>query len=287
MAKLLVTAGALAFALSRVSLDDLGKGLARLSPVALAAAIALTLANMVVGAVRWRILLVAYAAKHAPSVPFLTFVPGNVGGDVLRGHITQPCFDGPLASYMVVAQERFFGLAGLSTLGALGLVFYPIPGVMGPHVLAGFALASALVIVSVPIIGRSVFGKLPGRVGRWAKGLPVVRHPTLFGIAFVLSIVAHTVVAVTGYLLIHALAPSVTLSEAIVLVPVAMAAMYVPSVAGLGVREAGFVFLFGRIGVSAADATVASLSIFAVYGIVAAFGGLVHLLAPLEAKPAS
>jgi hypothetical protein len=211
-----------------------------------------------------------------------TFVPGNVTGDVLRAHVTRGSFDGPLGSYMVVVQERFFGLAGLSSLGALGLLAYPLPGVISPHLLAGFALASALVIVSVPVVGRSVGSKLPGRLGRWAAALPVVARPSLLAATFALSLVAHAVVAAIGYLLVSALAPEVTMSQALVLVPVAMSAMYVPSVAGLGVREAGFVFLFGRVGVSAADATLASLSFLGVYAIVAAAGGLLHLAGPLR-----
>lgn len=297
VAKLVVTGAALAFAFSRVSLADLADGVRKLSATALVLAVALTVGNLMVGAVRWRILLAAYGAKYKPSIPFLfraqlvghfynTFVPGNVGGDVLRAHVTRSSFDGPLGSYMVVAQERFFGLSGLTSLAAMGLLLYPLPGVISPTLLGALALVAGVVIVTVPVAGRSIGAKLPGRLGRWAASLPQVAKPGFLGAVFCLSLVAHAVVAVTGYLLVSALAPQVAMSQALVLVPVAMAAMYVPSVAGLGVREAGFVFLFGRIGVSAAAATVASLSFFAIYGLVAVLGGLVHLMAPLKERDA-
>jgi hypothetical protein len=56
-------------------------------------------------------------------------------------------------------------------------------------------------------------------------------------------------------------------------------------VAGLGVREAAFVFVFSKVNVSRADATGASLAFFAVCAIVAGLGGLVHLARPLRVAP--
>lgn len=291
--KLLVTAGALAFTFSRISFADLSGAVRRLQPSAVVVAAALTLANLALAGLRWRILLAAYGAKGAPSVAFLaraqlvghfynTFVPGNVTGDVLRAHATRRSFDGPLGSYMVVVLERFFGLAGLFTLGAIGLVLRPLPGVIRADLLAALAFATALLIALIPIAGRSLGRRLPGRLGRFAASLPVVERPGLLGVVMALAIVTHTLVALTGHVLIDSIAPQVAAHESIVLVPLAMIATYVPfSVAGLGVREAAFVFLFGRVGVPAAGATAASLAFLAVYALVAALGGLVHLARPL------
>lgn len=293
LVKLLGTAAALAFTFSRLSLSDLAGAVARMRPSAVAIAIALTFANFAVAGVRWRILLAAYGAPRPPAVAFLsranlvghfynTFVPGNVTGDVLRGHVTRGAFDGPLGSYMVVAQERFFGLAGLFTLGAVGLLLRPLPGVVRADLLAALAFVTALLVALFPLVGRGLGRRLPGRLGRFAAGVPVPARPGLLGVVLLLGVVTHGIVAVTGHVLVNAIAPQVALNESIVLVPLAMIAVYVPfSVAGLGVREAAFVFLFGGVGVRAADATAASLSFFAVYAIAAAIGGLVHLARPL------
>lgn len=298
VAKLLVTATALAFTFSRTSLTDLTAAVRRLHPSAVMIAMALTLANLALAGVRWRILLAAYGARNAPPVSFLaraqlvghfynTFVPGNVTGDVLRAHATRRSFDGPLGSYLVVAVERFFGLAGLFTLGALTLWLRPLPGVRA-DLLAVLASATALLILLFPIAGRSLGRHLPGRLGAFAAGLPVPQRPALLAIVLALAVVTHTIVALTGHVLIDAIAPAVAAHQSIVLVPLAMIATYVPfSVAGLGVREAAFVFLFGKIGVTASDATAASLAFLAVYALVAALGGLVHLARPLEPGSAS
>jgi uncharacterized membrane protein YbhN (UPF0104 family) len=291
--KLLVTIGALAFTFSRLSLTELAGAVRRLQPSAVVVAAALTLANLALAGIRWRILLAAYGATHAPPVAFLvraqlvghfynTFVPGNVTGDVLRAHATRRSFETPLGSYMVVGLERFFGLAGLFTLGAVGLLLRPLPGVMRADLLAALAFATATAIALIPIAGRSLGRRLPGRLGRFAAGLPAVARPGLLGVVMILAVVAHAGVALTGHVLIDSITPEVAIHESIVLVPLTMIATYVPfSVAGLGVREAAFVLLFGKIGVRAADATAASLAFFAVHALVASLGGLVHLVRPL------
>jgi uncharacterized membrane protein YbhN (UPF0104 family) len=298
-AKLLATAGALAFTFSRLSFENLANAVRRLSLQAVVLATALTLANLTLAAFRWRILLAAYGAKSPPRMAFLaraqlvghfynTFVPGNVTGDAVRAHATRSSFETPLGSYMVVGLERFFGLAGLFTVGAVGLILHPLPGVVRADLLAVLAFGTALVIGLVPFAGRRIGGRLPGRVGRWAQSLPVVARPGLLGIVLVLSLLTHTVVGLTGHVLIDAIAPQVSASESIVLVPLAMGSTYIPfTVAGLGVREEAFGFLLGKIGVLSADATAASLSVLAVYSIVAALGGLVHLVRPLQPKPAA
>jgi uncharacterized membrane protein YbhN (UPF0104 family) len=296
--KLLVTTGALALAFSRVNLADFEGAAQRLTALRIALATGLTLANLGVSALRWRVLLAAFGAQRVPGVGFLwraqlvghfynTFVPGNVTGDVLRAHVTRSSFDGPLGAYMVVGLERFFGLAGLFSVGALGLLVRPLPGVVRPDILGALALVTALAIVVAPIAGRTLGRFVPGRLGRWASNLPVVARPAWLGAAFLLSFGTQTLVALTGHVLVSGMAPSVVVTESLVLVPLAMIATYVPfSVAGLGVREAAFTFLFAKVGVSGADATMGSLAFMGVYMLVAAMGGLLHVAKPLEADDA-
>ncbi|MFO0586347.1 MAG: lysylphosphatidylglycerol synthase transmembrane domain-containing protein [Polyangiaceae bacterium] len=296
-AKILVTIAALAYTFSRMKLDELQGAVLRLTAGAFAIAVGLTLLNLVVAAVRWRVLLAAYGAKDVPGIAFLsrsqlvgffynTFVPGNVTGDVLRGHATRACFDGPLGAYMVVGLERFFGLAGLFSLGAVGLFVHPLPGIRA-DLLAGGALAMALGIGLIPVLGRRVGRFLPGRIGKWASNLPAVARPSLLVVVIVMSLVTQAIVGLTGHVLLASITPQVSTLESLVLVPLAMIATYMPlSVAGLGVREAAFVFVFAKVAVARPDATAASLAFFAVCAVVAGIGGLTHLLAPLNLEPA-
>lgn len=296
VAKVAVTAAALVYTFSRLSLHDLESAVKRLSANALVLATALTLGNLVLAAVRWRVLLAAYGAKDVPRLSFLaraqlvghfynTFVPGNVGGDAVRAHVTRGSFETPLGSYMVVGLERFFGLAGLFSVGALGLLLRPLPGVVRADLLGALAAGTALAIALIPVLGRTIGGRFPGKIGAWARSLPAAKRPALLGVVLVMSLLTHTIVGLTGHVLVDAIAPQVTASQSVVLVPLAMGSSYIPfTVAGLGVREQAFVFLLGKVGVTSADATAASLSVLAVYSIVAGMGGLLHLARPLRAE---
>ena len=291
-----VAVGALWWTLSRVSMQEMMDAASRVTLLAAAAAVALTFGNLLVGALRWSALMHAYGARHKPSVLFLarvylvgifynTFLPGNVGGDVLRGHVTRRAFPGVASSYLIVVIERVFGLAGLLLLAASVLVVHPVGGVEGLSQLSILGVIAALAAAASPVVGRRIAPWLPGRLKSLAGSLPAIERPSLLLIVLLLSVGTQTVVALTGWVLLESIAPEVALVESLVLVPVALAAVYFPAtVAGLGVREAAFVYLFTSVGIDRADATAASLAFLAAQLVVAGTGGLLHLLAPLRMR---
>ncbi len=291
-----VTAGALYWTLSRVSVDEMARAAGRMTAFAATVAVGLFFANLLLGAVRWRVLMHAYGAARAPRLAFLarvylvsifynTFLPGNVGGDVLRGHVTRRAFAGLAGSYVIVVIERFFGLAGLLLLAASVLLVHPIGGVAGLEWLALAGIAAALCAAAAPVVARRAAHRLPGRLGEMAAALPALERPSSLAWVLLLSVGTQTVVALTGHVLVRAIDPGVALADSLVLVPVALAAMYFPAtVAGLGVREAAFVLLFTQVGVDRADATAASLAFLAAQLVVAATGGLLHAVWPLRTE---
>lgn len=292
--RIAVTAGALGWTLAQLTPEALLAALGRVHPLAVLAAVALTSANVLVGAVRWRALLAAYGAPNAPPIVRLahiyfvglfynTFLPANVGGDVVRAFVTRRAFGSQAASFLVVGVERVFGLAGLFLLAASVLRVHPVVqlGRGSLPALAVLGLVSALAATAAPALARRVRALLPARLRSPIAGLPAVERPTLLLPVLVLSVTTQSVVALAGFALLHAIDPTVTAAQALVLVPVALVAMYLPTIGGLGTREAAFVVLFGRVGVAEADATAASLALFAVQLVVALLGGAAHLIAPL------
>ena len=75
--RIAVTVLALAWVLSRVDLGALGAAFLRVSWMAFALVIAITLFNMGVGTLRWRVLLAAYGAPRLPSLAELV---AHLGG---------------------------------------------------------------------------------------------------------------------------------------------------------------------------------------------------------------
>jgi uncharacterized membrane protein YbhN (UPF0104 family) len=126
---------------------------------------------------------------------------------------------------------------------------------------------------------------LPKKLAEVAAALPVPRRPALLLVVLLLSVGTQSIVALTGHALFTSVDSSVALADSLVLVPVALIALYFPAtVAGLGVREAAFVYLFEGVGVSSTDATAASIAFLAVQLVVALLGGVVHMAWPIEGE---
>jgi uncharacterized membrane protein YbhN (UPF0104 family) len=291
------TVGALLFILSRVPLAAVGSALVRVSPYAFLVACISTTLNLVVGSVRWRILLRAYGAPHLPSLGTLTrlnyigffyntCLPGGVGGDLVRGAASQAAFgeSGGMGAGAVVLVDRVLGLVGLLLVVAVTATFFPLPGSESAHVTLialGGVTVSALAVAAIAV-GRSLAPMLPVRLAVFAKRLPRIVHWQPFIVAILLSLVTQTGVAWTGHVIVHSLAPSITLLNSLVVVPLAMATTFLPFlVGGTGAREAVFAQLYGPLGVSEPDATAAGLLIWFSQIVVALVGGVL----PLPDKP--
>ena len=101
--RVLGTAAGLAFIATRVDLDAASTALRTIPYATFTAAIALVAANVVVGAMRWSVLMRAYGATAIPPLPRLVYLyfvaffynnylPGAVAGDVGRGVVTRDAF---------------------------------------------------------------------------------------------------------------------------------------------------------------------------------------------------
>lgn len=286
--------------LARAGAGDLLGALVRISPRAIVVALALSFLALWVGALRWQALLRVYGAATVPSLGLLlraylegvffnTFLPANVGGDVLRAHVTRKAFPGVAGAYLIVAIERVFGLAGLCLLASGMLLVHPIAGFEAGPWLVVLGSLVALGAAASPVLARRASHRLPGRLGELARLAPQVRRPGLLILVLALSLGTQALVALTGHALVASLEPSVTVADSLVRVPAALATTYLPTIAGLGARETAFVVLFRGAGVSQADATAASLAFLGVQLVVALAGGVVHLWpgtrVPLAAAP--
>jgi uncharacterized membrane protein YbhN (UPF0104 family) len=280
--------------------DELGGAIARVSVWAFAGACLLTGSNMFVGAVRWRILLAAYGAPKKPSILHLArvylvgffynnYLPGGLGGDVVRGIVTRESFGerGVAASGTVVFVERVLGLSGLLLLVSTTLIVRPLENTDGVLPFSALLLLAAVVAVAAIAMGRRLAPRLPARLAKIAASLPAIEKPGAFALALAISLVTQSVVAMTGYVLMASVSTvPVGPFDALVIVPLAMASAFFPfSVGGAGVREGAFTFLCASaLGMAESDAVAASLLIWFSQLAVGAIGGVVQLVAPLTEK---
>ena len=276
---------------------ELGAAFARVSPWTFLVAVVVMTLSLAVGCLRWRLLLVAYGAPKTPPFGRLyylylvgffynNFLPGAVGGDIVRGVVTKEAFGerGVTSALTVVLVERALGLAGLLCLSAGALAIFPLPEVPNLGVWAALGVSGAAAGVFFVAIGRRLSAWLPGRIGRFAADLPTIKRGLPFLWALVCSVVIHAAVAFVGYLFLHEQSASVELAQAFVIVPVAAATAFLPfTVGGAGAREAAFVFLCGTaLGLGAPSAIAASLLLWGSQLVLGAIGGVAQNFVPLR-----
>ena len=288
------TAAGLAWIATRVDLDDAKRALGTIPIVTFAMAVALIAANVVAGALRWRVLLAAYGAVRIPSLARLTYLyfvaffynnylPGAVAGDVGRGVVTRDAFEseGATGAIAVVFVERLLGLFALFALLGVGLATAADaidPGSLWWWTVIGGAASCALV-AAIPI-ARRLAPYLPGPISRIAAKLPALHDLRAFALAIGLSIITQALVALAGWGLLAALAP-IDLGASLLIVPLAAATTFLPiTVGGAGAREAVYVALCGRLfGMAGADALAASLGLWLAHLLVGGAGGVAQLVA--------
>ncbi|HEY5938641.1 MAG TPA: lysylphosphatidylglycerol synthase domain-containing protein, partial [Kofleriaceae bacterium] len=216
----------------QVDLDAATAALGRIPILTFVIAAVLVAANVVAGALRWRVLLRAYGATAVPGfgrLVYLYFVaffynnylPGAVAGDVGRGVVTREAFteEGATGALAVVLVERALGLFALFALLALGLVladdaidtrslwWWTVAGVVG----------SCVLVAAIPL-SRRLAPHLPGPLARVANRLPALRDGRAFVAAIGLSLVTQALIAVAGWIVLAALGP-IDLGASLLVVP--------------------------------------------------------------------
>ena len=242
------------------------------------AALAVMAVAVVVGALRWWLLLEG-AGIHVPALdavrPFATslvlnlVLPTAVAGDVVRTWVIGRDRGRLLGAAAATLVDK---VTALTCLFIVGWAAYAVdPNAVPESVVVVFAwvtagLAAAFLIAALAAAGvRPILHRLPDRfvvrireswrmLKLWAGSAKLVVSLVGLGLAYqVLAVIALILVGETlGVELPFALA---AICGAIVVV----ATLIPVSIGGIGIREGGFVLLLGEAGVDAADATLISL----------------------------
>lgn len=296
LAKVVVAAAAFTYVLTRQSWSELEAALARLTPGSLALALFFNFMCLVTATLRWHALLRAYGAVRLPPVLSLmrvyfvghfynTYLPGAVGGDVLRGITTRGSFKegGATTGVAVVFVERVLGMVAQLLVVALSVPF-EVKGHVArdflPYLGLGLIAAVALIvgIAQAPRLAHYV----PRTIGNIMRGLPVLTHYGQFALACAISLALQLLLVSCGHALVSAIYPEVRFTDSMLVVPLAAAAAFFPlSVAGAGPRDAVLVTLYALVGVPRPAAVATALMLLFITLVVGGSGGLLQLYAPL------
>lgn len=263
----------------------------------LVAAWGLYLFSMVLRAYRWQVLLqiqkLEVPLSRLTSLYFIgTFfnsvLPTGFGGDVVRMYELSKQSDQGTESVSTVLVDRLCGFVVLFIMASLALPF-------GYHLIPPLVSAMIVGITVLTLLG--VWMAFSDGVWRWLSAVPLVKR--LIGMPkvqqFRISLAAYRTRAISGALLaslafnvllmvfnyLIALALGIRISPwyFLIFIPIISFLLTLPvSLSGLGVREGGYVLLFGQAGVPSSLAFALSLCVYAAAVATGLIGGLLYAL---------
>ncbi len=279
-----------------VDWERLGELLQQARPGPVALAFALFLLACALTALRWRVLLGAF--PKSPSLAMLTrisfigvflntFIPGGVAGDLVRGYRIQDSERGQAPGYASIFTDRFLGLCGLCLLAVIGAA--TIMREMIDVGLAGIFLGIVAGLIGLGLffynrrIGRIVesllkrLGDTGTKVSRLLEAIRVYRgHGGRVALALGITFASHLLFVTAVAVLARSLQIDLAWGHFLAFVPVIALLSAVPlSVNGLGIREAGYVLLFTRVGVVREQALGLSFLHFGLLILLGLVGGTV------------
>ena len=269
--------------------------------------VALYALGYLISTIRWQRLLRAEGIRlplwrlglvYIEGAFFNLFLPTLIGGDIVRGYFIYRMTRGNDASIASILVDRLSGFAALMLIavGSLAVTFRTLndPQIAASILGVAVLFAGLMLVLLNDRVKDLVLGLLRAAgLGRFQAKLQGLvdslhryrRHYRALGQAFLLSILLQGLIIVTYYLIGVGLNLGVPLVYFFLFIPLTTVVAMLPvSVAGLGVREAGVVFFFAKVGVDAGAALGMSLVCFSLTLIVSGLGGVAFLLDHHAAK---
>ena len=300
--RVVVSLGLLYLALRGINFAAIQSRLSQINLVWIVLAVAVTIFQVFLGALRWREIS---DLCHAPLSDLRAFrynmigsffnqtLPSSIGGDAIRLWLVNRSGAGWRAATYSILTDRAVGLIALALI-----IVASLPWSYG---MIGDAKGRlALVFVDFAALAGGLGFLLLGRLHwPWLKNwwptkhvhaCSVIANQVIFsrksGVKIaVLSLTIHVLAVVIAWCCVRAIDAPGNFEQLFMLIPPIMLITMLPiSIAGWGVREATMMVAFGYAGLAQADGTVVSILFGAVYFIVGALGGLVWIFSAEKAS---
>jgi len=251
-----------------------------------------------VSCIKWQIFLHARRIKvslirlillYLVGYFFSNFLPGNVGGDVVRSFVLGKEIHNTTESFSSVFLERFTGLLALSILAVICVMTNQQITKSPEIVISLFFFLALILFIFLAFITEkvhaifSVLAKIESAVAminkikRFFDAIYYFRgKPLILSKAMALSFLFQIMTILNTLVVCHSLKLHISVSDIAVVVPIILVISMLPiSINSIGVWEGSFVYFFSLIGVSAPEALSIALVLRAKNLFIALFGGIV------------
>jgi uncharacterized protein (TIRG00374 family) len=278
-----VSLALLAYLLHTQDLPAIARRVSGADDLMLIGAVALYVVMLAISVWRWRLLLTAQghvapmttlSASYLVATFFNNFLPGNIGGDVVRVRDSSKLTGSTTAAVAIIAIDRIIGFGALYALALVGYLLG------GPEVRALTGARLVLGILTIVFAGLAYIFFLPGtaewlltlsrldRLG-WVRqqfdtvqaAVRVYRQELgAMWLAFGASVALQVFVVWYYFAVARALHVDLHLSACFLMVPLCILAQTLPiSFNGWGVREGVFIHYFHQVGLPKDQATAFSI----------------------------
>jgi len=300
LAKLAVSAGLLAFFLSKLDFAQFWSTLRRADVGYVSLALVAYLVGQVISAIRWTVLsrplgfhmgLTGMTTYYLIGMFFNLFAPGTVGGDLSKifyltregqKSSTESWGAATLRATVSVVADRAVGMCVLVWLGAAGLLLFADYAIPPTVRLVTFALAAGLLVggLCLPLITRFLPNDSHPLVGKLRVALEGYgRDSRAIPIAMGLSLAVHLLQTGMHVVMGKALSMDLPFSFCLILYPLVGTFAAIPiSFGGIGLRESGYMFLLGVLGFASEKGIAFGLLLFIIVALDSLLGGVLFLL---------
>jgi uncharacterized membrane protein YbhN (UPF0104 family) len=269
--------------------DNLGTVQLRLArPEYLLLALLTGLSGVLLSVWLWRLMLRPDArlpfrvllAHYLSGLFWNHFLPGGVGGDVVRVGALWESSRRPQEAFNSVLMARFVGLWSIVLLASAAAVVYTLS--TGLQAALPFLILSGGALVAGGAGTAFVFGaplawllkRLPDGWGAWHAELRAYRsRPVHLMRGLGLSLAIQVCAVGINILVAQALDLAVPHAGLVLAIPLVTLSGVLPiSLGGFGVREGAYLYLLGQLGGRPTDAVLLSLAVYTLLALVAALG---------------
>jgi len=312
--KLIITVALIAFLFSRVDLARMGEHLSRANAIYLALALALYMAAIFIGAVKWQLLARAQTMRTSlgelvtyslVGLFFGNLLPSNVGGDVVRAYGLMRASGQREAAGVSVLVDRLMGLVAflgaavvMAVLAAVTLTRGELEQIEIATVIAATVFIAFAALLFSRRVGQRIkfifdfklLAPIRPMAQRIYAALQVYRFSyRALALNIALSALIVVLTTLVWYAVARALGVSVPLFYFFLFNPLIAFVLLIPiSFNGLGPKEATAVFFFSLVGVPNELALAMSLIFHLIIVLTSLPGGVLwwreKTLAPASAR---
>ena len=282
--KVFVSLGLLGYLLSQLDWPALIDKVGDLSWWTLPVAVALIIASIYFGTIRWATLL----HRHYPNFStrqlfsyylvatlFNNILPTSTGGDVIRSYYIYRYRRDAVCAVSPIITERVIGLVVVLAINVFAIYFTDSVEIVTRAlwstlllILAGAMFA--LTLIAIPATYWPIHRQLERlsrfrviafllRMGEATHGY--LKHPATIIIILFYSVLAQLFAVMVYYVLAIGLGVDISMQVILVVIPLAFMAAALPiSIGGMGVRELATVGLLMRFGIAENDAAAIALT---------------------------